>query len=373
MKYPGRLRVFYGGTFDPVHEGHLAIARAARDVLQAEVALLPARDPPHKTVTGADATQRAEMLDLAIAGEPGLVVDRRELRRAGPSYSVDTLGELRAELGSNTPIAWLVGADSLRQLHTWHRWQELFERAHLLVVQRPGADIDMAALRAASPGVAELVEQRRQPPEALSATARGGFAVLPLPGLRPESSTELRRRIASGEPWEHWVAPAVAAYIVRDGLYRDPAAILATASNPAIVESAPLTTTAHVIKTSLPTPPPPVESLLESVHGALAELKAKDGVEIDVRGKSSVCDYMVVASGTSTRHVKSIADEVVRFAKKLGVMPLGVEGEREAEWVLVDLGDVVVHVMLPRVREFYALERLWTVGDQHPDYIASDE
>jgi ribosome-associated protein len=127
-----------------------------------------------------------------------------------------------------------------------------------------------------------------------------------------------------------------------------------------------LTTTAHVIKTSLPNPPPPVETLLKAVHDALEELKAKDMVKIDVRGKSSVCDFMVVASGTSTRHVKSIADEVVRFAKKLDVMPLGVEGEREAEWVLVDLGDVVVHVMLPRVREFYALERLWTVGDQHP-------
>ena len=94
---------------------------------------------------------------------------------------------------------------------------------------------------------------------------------------------------------------------------------------------------------------------------------------IDVRGKSSVCDFMVVASGTSTRHVKSIADEVVRFAKKLDVMPLGVEGEREAEWVLVDLGDVVVHVMLPRVREFYALERLWTVGDQPPDQIGESD
>ncbi|KGM57112.1 iojap family protein [Lysobacter arseniciresistens ZS79] len=130
-----------------------------------------------------------------------------------------------------------------------------------------------------------------------------------------------------------------------------------------------MTTPAQVIKTRLPSPPPAVEDLLKAVREAVEELKAKDTVEIDVRGKSSVTDFMVVASGTSSRHVKSIADEVVKFAKKLDVMPLGVEGEREAEWVLVDLGDVVVHVMLPRVREFYALERLWTVGDQPPDAI----
>jgi len=130
-----------------------------------------------------------------------------------------------------------------------------------------------------------------------------------------------------------------------------------------------LTSQAQVIKTRLPSPPPSVDELLKAVRDAVAELKAKDTVEIDVRGKSSVTDYMVIASGTSSRHVKSIADEVVRFAKKLDVMPLGVEGEREAEWVLVDLGDVVVHVMLPRVREFYALERLWTVGDEPPEGI----
>ena len=123
---------------------------------------------------------------------------------------------------------------------------------------------------------------------------------------------------------------------------------------------------AQVIKTRLPSPPPSVDDLLKTVRAALEELKAKDVVEIDVRGKSSVTDFMVIASGTSTRHVKSIANEVVVFAKKLDIMPLGVEGEREAEWVLVDLGDVVVHVMLPRVREFYALERLWTVGDEPP-------
>ena len=127
---------------------------------------------------------------------------------------------------------------------------------------------------------------------------------------------------------------------------------------------------AQVIKTTLPNPPPSVPALLANVHEALAELKAKDVVEIDVRGKTSVCDYLVIASGTSTRHVKSIADVVVRNAKKLDCQPLGVEGEREAEWVLVDLGDVVAHVMLPRVREFYALERLWTVGDEPPSESA---
>jgi ribosome-associated protein len=104
-------------------------------------------------------------------------------------------------------------------------------------------------------------------------------------------------------------------------------------------------------------------TLRKSVIDALEELKAKDVREIDVRGKTSIADLLVIASGTSARHVKSIADEVTRFAKKAGVMPLGVEGEVEGEWVLVDLGDVIVHVMLPRIREFYGLERLWTVGD----------
>jgi ribosome-associated protein len=107
-----------------------------------------------------------------------------------------------------------------------------------------------------------------------------------------------------------------------------------------------------------------VETLRLRVLVALDNLKAQNVLEIDVRGKTSIADHLIVASGTSTRHVKSLADEVVKFAKQSGMMPLGVEGQREAEWVLVDLGDIVVHVMLPRVREFYGLERLWTVGDE---------
>jgi len=110
----------------------------------------------------------------------------------------------------------------------------------------------------------------------------------------------------------------------------------------------------------------PVDYLRKQVLAALDELKAKDVHEIDVRGKTSIADILIIASGTSTRHVKSLADEVIKFVKKAGMMPLGVEGQREAEWVLVDLGDIIVHVMLPRIREFYGLERLWTVGDDMP-------
>jgi len=112
-------------------------------------------------------------------------------------------------------------------------------------------------------------------------------------------------------------------------------------------------------------------TLRKSVIEALEELKAKDVREIDVRGKTSIADLLVIASGTSARHVKSIANEVTKFAKQAGVAPLGVEGEVEGEWVLVDLGDVIVHVMLPRIREFYGLERLWTVGDHGHDFDAA--
>jgi ribosome-associated protein len=116
--------------------------------------------------------------------------------------------------------------------------------------------------------------------------------------------------------------------------------------------------------------PDPAERLHRIVVGALDDLKARDIVEVDVRGKSSVTDLLVIASGTSSRHVKSIADEVVKQAKHAGLPPIGVEGQREAEWVLVDLGDIIVHVMLPRTREFYGLERLWTVGDEAPAAMA---
>ena len=222
------LRVFYGGSFDPVHNGHLAIARAARDALHAEVALVPAADPPHKDATHADADQRAQLLALAIDGERGLRVDPRELHRAGPSYTVDTLAELRAEAGAGAPLAWLIGADSLLQLHTWHRWRELFDLAHIVAVQRPGAEVDAARLREQAPQVLAQIDGRWLPPEALADAAGRRFR--PAAAGRscaPESSTELRRRIAAGEAWRRLGAGGRGrAYRQPSCSYRNPAVIL---------------------------------------------------------------------------------------------------------------------------------------------------
>jgi ribosome-associated protein len=106
------------------------------------------------------------------------------------------------------------------------------------------------------------------------------------------------------------------------------------------------------------------DRLLDIVMGALADLKAVDVRVIDVRGLTSITDRMVIASGTSTRHIKALADNVVLETKRHGFPALGVEGENGAEWVLVDLADVVVHIMMPETRDFYALEKLWSVGEQ---------
>src|SRR4249920_975579 len=117
------MHLLYGGTFDPIHEGHLAIARAASGALSARVYMLPAADPPHRAPPGASAEQRAHMLELAIAGDENLCVDRRELHRDGPSYTVDTLAEVRDELGPGEPLVWILGLDSLRGLAGWHDWR----------------------------------------------------------------------------------------------------------------------------------------------------------------------------------------------------------------------------------------------------------
>lgn len=214
------LRIYYGGTFDPVHLGHLAIARAARDQLQVAVRLLPAADPPHRAAPGADAAQRLAMLALAIGEEPGLLLDRRELDRAGrqpgvPSYTVDTLRELRAELGPRQPIAWLVGADSLLALPSWHQWASLFDLAHFIVADRPGSPLADTL----DPVLAQALEGRWASHERELFSAPAGRLMRLQAPLREESATAVRAQIAAAGPWQQLLPEAVAGYIIDHRLY----------------------------------------------------------------------------------------------------------------------------------------------------------
>lgn len=209
------LLVLYGGTFDPVHNGHLAVARHARDALQAQVQLMPAADPPHKGPTHADAQQRAAMLALAIGDEAGLRVDRRELHRDGPSYTIDTLLALRDDIGTQAPVALLVGADSFLGLPAWKSWRELFAQAHFVVAERPGNGLE-GALPAEL--AAEVANRWVDSPAGLCEQPAGRVLRLQQP-VSPESASDIRRRISSGAPWQAQVPPEVAEYIVRHGLY----------------------------------------------------------------------------------------------------------------------------------------------------------
>jgi nicotinate-nucleotide adenylyltransferase len=209
-----RLSLFYGGTFDPIHCGHLAVAAAAQKALHTSIAFLPSADPPHRAPTSASATQRAEMVELAIAGQAGFSCDRRELHRAGKSYSIDTLRSIRAELGASQPIVWLLGMDAFVGLNTWHEWQELFTLCHFVIAQRPGQSLALMPESLQHACATRWLDT----PGALQEKPVGSLYILPL-ALRYESSTAIRKALATrGEP-DGFLPQSVAEYIQIHQLY----------------------------------------------------------------------------------------------------------------------------------------------------------
>jgi nicotinate-nucleotide adenylyltransferase len=209
-----------GGTFDPMHYGHLRLADDVRRALDVStVRLVPAARPPHRAPTQASAADRLAMLDLAVRDVPGLVVDTREIDRGGRSYTVDTLEALRATVGAR-PLILLLGADAFRGLPTWHRFRELFDLAHLVVVPRPGLALDDSL----PPEL--LVEWRARhiaSPEALRAAPAGSIYVQPV-APNPISSTQIRNAVANGDAKSiaALLPPPVLAYIESHRLYLHP-------------------------------------------------------------------------------------------------------------------------------------------------------
>lgn len=205
-----------GGTFDPVHLGHLRAAWEVREQLQLEeIRLLPAGQPPHRVEQVTGASDRLQMLRLAVAGVPGYAIDERELHRPGPSYMVDTLAEVRSESGSR-PVCLAMGQDSALTLESWFHWTELFEWAHLVIMQRPGR------LQEYPEAVADVFAQRRATRvEELHSRPAGLVWNITVTQL-DISSSAIRSQVRSGRSPRFLVPDPVAEYIDEHGLYRSP-------------------------------------------------------------------------------------------------------------------------------------------------------
>ncbi len=204
----GSLIGVFGGTFDPIHCGHLAIAEALMCALPLErILFVPAARPPHRIAPVASARNRLEMVRLALEGHPRFAVDEVEYGRVGPSYTADTLRALRARY--HRPLALILGMDAFLGLPGWHRWRHLLGMAHLVIVTRPGF----------TEALPSWVRPRLATPAQLL-TADHGLAVLVTTLERPESATALRQALRHGPAPPGWLPAGVLEYIERHGLYQ---------------------------------------------------------------------------------------------------------------------------------------------------------
>ena len=201
----------FGGSFDPIHYGHLQTARELVHALGlTQVRFIPSAHPPHRAPPVAAASDRLKMLQLALVDEPGFVADDRELRRTGPSYTILTLESLHAELGAAS-LYLIVGMDAFLGLDRWHRWQELWSHAHIVVLPRPGWSVEQGLPDWARSRLCQNASELRQQPS-------GRLWVQPLTE-RDICSTQIRAALARGEPPANGVPPAVLRYIEDNRLY----------------------------------------------------------------------------------------------------------------------------------------------------------
>jgi len=208
-----------GGTFDPIHFGHLRLAEELAEVLDlAEVRLIPAGQPPHRATPRASGEDRLAMARLATANNPRLVVDGREIANPEPSYSVNTLGALRAEQPAGTPIILFMGSDAFLGLATWHEWQRLFDLAHIAVAQRPG--FSSTLWEDALPDVLrkQMATRRCTDPAELSAKPAGRVYMHAITQM-DISSRQIRDRALRGLSLRYLVPDPVIDYINEHRLY----------------------------------------------------------------------------------------------------------------------------------------------------------
>jgi nicotinate-nucleotide adenylyltransferase len=330
-----------GGSFNPAHGGHLHISRLALSRLGLdEVWWLVSPQNPLKPAAGmAPFGERLRQAEAVAAADPRIRVSDIETR-LGTAYTAETVLALRWRF-PRARFVWLMGGDNLVQFPYWRRWQAIFRAVPVAVFARPGSSQKALAGIAAhrfAPARLPVAAARR-----LVATPPPAWVFFPI-RLDPRSSTRLRAERSFHAVKEN--GPAVNAEMTPEPPALEPAALAAAVAVPVRRRRQPL----------LPAP-----ELLRRIIDSLEDGKAEEIVTIDLAGKTTIADYMVIASGRSARQVTSLAEHLERDLP----CRVAIEGKTTAEWVLLDAGDVIVHLFRPETRTHYNLEKMW--GSAMPD------
>ncbi len=374
----------FGGTFNPVHRGHI---EPVLDVVSAlglaGVHFVPVNVPSHREAPGVSAQHRLDMLRLALArrDETGLLADDREIRRGGASYTIDTLEELRSLYGSEHSLVLILGLDAFLYLSSWHRWEELLDFAHIAVMERPGSELPATLPSWWSDALTSNSSD-------IAAAPAGKIIHIDVNELAI-SSTEVRQSLTRNELRADWLDEDVVGFIETHQLYgataplkmlpaqssdsakRKPESLSTSpgVTNPTPPTSDQDTETMSTASTAQSTDMPAAPKLASEIDSdqisrlvveAMDDAKARDITSLDVRDMTDFTDYMIIATGTSDRHLRAVADNVRTELKTAGIKALGTEGDDAGEWVLIDLGGVIAHVMRKDAREFYDLDGLWS-------------
>jgi len=323
-----------GGTLDPVHFGHLRSAEEIREALELdEIWFVPAALPPHKeSSTLTPFAHRLAMVELAVTSTDHFKVTAIEDERPGPSYSIDTLKELGEKYKDKAEFFFILGSDAFLDIETWKDYGSLTDYGSLVIMRRGHED---------SSGLKEVIS-RAFPDHRIQggkdifiAHDKGAIYLYSVTHLAI-SGTDIRHRARSGLSVRFLVPEGVRIYMEKNSLYVE------STGDPSLS---------------------PIASLEEPAQQIVSEIlenKGEQVVILDMRGLSSIADFFIISHGRSTRHVQGIANKMRKNLRKKGIKCRGVEGEQEGKWILMDYGDVIVHLFYEPIRGFYDLEGLWS-------------
>ncbi len=327
-----------GGSFNPAHGGHLHLSVLALERLDLdEVWWLISPQNPLKPVAGmAPFAVRLDQARRVAARHRRIIVSDLESQLGGSTYTADTIHALRRRF-PQLRFVWLMGADNLVQLRHWQRWREIFRTAAIAVFDRPSY-----SLKALAGLPARRFARYRVP-----VSAAGRLAEMKPPAwvffhsrLDPRSATRIRTERTT----------------TLSQTFREQRPALST-----------IATFPPRSRTPARPPAPPPGELLELVLKSLEDGKAEDVVTIELLGKTTIADQMVIATGRSTRQVLALAEHLEEALSRR--MRIAVEGKPQGDWVLIDASDVIVHLFRPEVRSYYNLEKMW--GEALPDSAAA--